>query len=107
MESDLREISSIDALNLAREVKTKILKGAEAEGVLDRFVDAHWLRKANHNEVFILAPRFIAEMEPYLKEQFGDAVKNCPMPHCGKIVMRVSLPATFVLATCPHIGATT
>ena len=43
--------------------------------------DSGWIR---------LSSRFIAEMEPYLKEVHGNEIADCRL--CKKTVIRVSLP---------------
>ena len=60
----------------------------------------NWLNK---DEGWIrLSSRFIAEMEPYLKEVHGNEIANCKL--CKKTVIRVSLSDnTYVTGSCHKI----
>ena len=98
--SEAKEISATSAINLTREVKTKQMKPTEGQAVLRRFAsdEAAWLRLTD-DDAYRLAPRFIAEMGPYLKQVHGTDVGDCGL--CHQLVVRDSkcgsCPATFHL----------
>ncbi len=81
------QISQTSALNLALGVKTKSMKTNEAENLLNRMVEDKWLREAEDGAKIRLAPRFVAEMSPYLVEVHDDVLQNCHL--CKKLVVKV------------------
>merc|ERR1712029_726106 len=65
--SDDKEISRQEALNATLEMPSHCkMSMTEAEASVDRFRARHWLRFDRDQESIHLAPRFLAEMEPYL-----------------------------------------
>ncbi len=100
---DEREMSSIDALNMCRKVKSRSVKQSEAEKILARLVEAKWLARTGgrgdaRGGGYILSTRFIAEMAPYLKQHYEEEIDECAYPNCKKVVVRVS--TSNVLLNC-------
>lgn len=85
MTSKMHEITAVQALNIAPRVKTKAMRQQEAEEILDCLLQDKWLRTTDGSVRF--APRFLAEMERYLKHTYGDYIKACTM--CKRPVFRV------------------
>lgn len=82
--SDDRQVEEIPALHLHNRVKTKAMRPQEAEDVLHRFIEQNWLKK--DVEWIRLSSRFIAEMEPYLKEVHANDISDCRL--CRTTVIR-------------------
>lgn len=88
MESEDKELEVNEVVNLVMEVKTKKnLQPREGEMILSRFLDSHWLKKNRRGDIISFSPRFLAEMEPYLKEAHPDQVITCQL--CNKMVVKV------------------
>ncbi len=85
--SEEREIGMIAAVNLTRQLNTKH-KMRDTELVIERFVEGRWLRLSTDKKKLRLAPRFIAEMEEYLRENFADILNMCSRKYCNTIVVR-------------------
>ncbi|XP_040568290.1 non-structural maintenance of chromosomes element 1 homolog [Lepeophtheirus salmonis] len=79
------EIERTRALNLGGKVKSKNLKPLEVEEILDKFIEKNWLRSLE-NDVICFTPRFIAEMETYLRFVYPNDVLTCSL--CNKLVIK-------------------
>jgi len=98
--SDDKEISRQEALNATLEMPSHCkMSMTEAEASVDRFRARHWLRFDRDQESIHLAPRFLAEMEPYLlnlhakareaeydEDDPGNGVDLCKL--CHRMVIR-------------------
>jgi hypothetical protein len=69
------------------EVKSRSMKTNEAEKLLGQMTADKWLKQADDGAAVRLAPRFVAEMEPYLAEVHADVLQKCHV--CKKLVVRV------------------
>ena len=87
MESDDKQISMIYALNRVNDLQGKRFSQGDAEDFLDRLCKDHWIRYTEGNEGIKLAPRFVKEMEPYLRVVYEDYIGTCAA--CQKFVMKV------------------
>lgn len=85
MDSEDKEIDSIEAVNLTQRVQLKSLKNQEGEITIRKFIQNGWLKYGLGESVVRLAPRFLAEMEPFLIENYE--VPKCEI--CKSIVVRV------------------
>ncbi|TRY61194.1 hypothetical protein TCAL_01482 [Tigriopus californicus] len=88
MDNEDKELESITAINLSRHVVSRPFKALEAESVIQKLVDDQWLKRAMDKSIR-LSPRFIGEMEHYLKENFAEEIHACAL--CKKIVIRAVL----------------
>ena len=88
MESDDKQISMIYALNRVNDLQGKRFSQGDAEDFLKRLCKDHWIRYTEGNDGIKLAPRFVKEMEPYLKVVYEDYTGTCVA--CQKFVMKVS-----------------
>jgi len=86
MESDDKEISLIYALNRVNELQGKRFSQGDAEDFLNRLYKDHWIRYTAGNDGIKLSPRFVKEMEPYLKDVYEDYIGECVA--CQKFVMK-------------------
>lgn len=85
-----REIDSISATNLANSVKmVNRMKTSDADKTLRKLEADKWLTVVGNHEYYRLSPRFLAEMEPYLKAHHADEIGTCPI--CNKTVVWVSV----------------
>ncbi len=82
----LGEISQNTALNKSSEVQSKKMTIGEAEKILKKFKEHGWLRYDAKNESVRFSLRFIMEMEPYLRDVYGELVEDCVS--CKKIVIK-------------------
>ena len=87
MESDDKQISMIYALNRVNDLQGKRFSQADAEDFLKRLYKDHWIQYTEGNDGIKLAPRFVKEMEPYLKVVYEDYTGMCVA--CQKFVMKV------------------
>ena len=96
MHNEMKQILHISALNCVSEMNPKLAKKVNqlewAQNTLEKFKEHKWLRFDNVNPKVRLAPRFVKEMEPYLREDFEKYVADCSV--CHNIVIQV----IFVLA---------
>ena len=87
LENPMRELSPRDAVNRCVDINKSLV---EAEAILDKLCQHQWLRwiddEKKTGRKLRLAPRFIYEMQPYLKEVYPNLVANCCQ--CNKIVVR-------------------
>ena len=84
----MRELTSLDALNLSNSNK-RVGGVVEAERMLAKFQKHRWLDKIELSQgrvYFRLSTRFIQEMQHYLKHVYPNQVDNCD--RCKKIVVR-------------------
>jgi hypothetical protein len=88
VDSEERELEPIEALNLSRQVKTKMLKPSDGEEIVEKLVENKWLVRVEPNSVLRLSSRFLAEMQPFLKEVHGHEIGDCVL--CKSMVFRVS-----------------
>ena len=65
----MRQLSNINAINRCIDVKTRKIHAEEADAILKKFREHHWLRFDAEDPTVRLHPRFIFEMEPYLKAE--------------------------------------
>ena len=87
MESDDKEISTIYALNRVNDLQGRRFSQGDAEDFLNKLVKDYWIRYTEGNDGIKLAPRFVKEMEPYLKDVYEDYIGECVA--CQKFVMKV------------------
>lgn len=80
MDHPLRELSSTNALNVAKDVKRKKVQIVEAEPMLEKLKMHNWLSEVNNK--IRLSPRFLMEMMPYMKKVYGDKVNKCAAVNC-------------------------
>ena len=87
MDEPMREIKSTKALNIAKnlEKSTRRIQAHEAEVILQKFKDHQWLSETRSGAI-LLSTRFIYEMEPFLRETYGQRVGKCTL--CRKIAIR-------------------
>jgi hypothetical protein len=69
-------ISATTALHLGQKVKPVKLSQKETQDVLDRLVQDEWIA-LGENGVYYLDTRAISELQSYLREQYGDTIKEC------------------------------
>ena len=86
-----KHIRSMDTVNIVKLVTSKKITGIQGEEILSKFVKNKWLLQERFGgdlgPVFIrLHPRFIAEMEHWLKEVYPDDIEKCE--DCDKIVVK-------------------
>nr|ACO10240.1 Non-structural maintenance of chromosomes element 1 homolog [Caligus rogercresseyi] len=79
------EIMETRALNLGSRLKSKTLKPLEAQAIIDKFIEKKWLRSSESEEI-TFTPRFIAEMETYLRSVYPDDISSCSL--CNKMVVK-------------------
>ena len=90
VESEDKELGVNEIVNLVMEVKSKKnLQPREGEAVVKKFLEGHWLKRNRRGDMISLAPRFLAEMEPYLKEAHPEEIATCQM--CNRMVVKVSI----------------
>lgn len=65
----------------------KNLMPREGELILKKFRDSNWIKTIRRGDTVSLAPRFLAEMEPYLKEAHPEEITSCKL--CNKMVVKV------------------
>ena len=92
MHNEMKQISHISALNCVAEMNSKVGKKEteklkEAENMLEKFKKHKWLRFDDANPKIRLSPRFVKEMEPYLRKDFEQYVADCCV--CHSIVIQV------------------
>ena len=88
LESEIKEISSTEALRLTDQVVKKAgkkLSMEAAEATITKLIRAMWLKETKGK--FVLGVRFIGEMESWMVEVMGsDNIQHCQV--CRKIVVR-------------------
>ena len=93
MHNEMKQISHILALNCVSEMNPKLGKKVDqldwAENTLEMFKKHKWLRFGDENPKVRLSPRFVKEMEPYLRQDFEKYVADCSV--CHNIVIQVIL----------------
>ena len=91
MHSEMKQITHISALNCVSEINPKPGKKVTqldwAENTLEKFKNHKWLRFDKENPKVRLSPRFVKEMEPYLRQDFEKYVADCSA--CHNIVIQV------------------
>lgn len=66
-------INSMHALRLGQPLK---LTQRETQDILDRLVEDGWIAEEDKG-VYFLDTRGVAELQGYLREQYGEAIKEC------------------------------
>ncbi|KAI8374425.1 Nse1 non-SMC component of SMC5-6 complex-domain-containing protein [Radiomyces spectabilis] len=75
-------VQSMTALQLGQKMKP-LLTQKETEELLDRFVEDGWLY-LTPTGVYTMDNRALLELQAYLRQQFGDVVKECLM--CFEVI---------------------
>ncbi|RCI02144.1 hypothetical protein CU098_012364 [Rhizopus stolonifer] len=65
------------AIRLASKITPTNLTSKEAQEVLDQLVKEKWLAFELEKGVYYIDTRGIAELQGYLREQYGEAMKEC------------------------------
>lgn len=79
-----KQVGLTMALNACSSVKTKKLGVVDAQRILDKLHQNKWL--IINRDKLRFHPRFIAEMEPWLKDMYPDFVNTCTA--CQKLVIK-------------------
>ena len=86
MNSELRVFKTITALNAFRQVKVRKFDMKLAQSILDKFVQHKWFIAQDGKIRF--HPRFIAEMDQWLRDVYPDKVWTCCACPGQKLVVR-------------------
>lgn len=86
LEDEMREVPQTPALNLSKKVKKKKMTLDECNELLHRFIEHKWLVLSKESNIR-LSTRFIYEMEPFLKDEYGH-IQDLKCTSCHKIVIR-------------------
>ena len=70
LDEPMREIEQTPALNISKKVKKKKVTLEEANEILEKFIEHKWLILSRESNIR-LSTRFIYEMEPFLKDEYG------------------------------------
>jgi len=86
LDDPMREIPQTPALNLCKRVKKKKMTLDECNDLLERLMEHKWLVLSKDSNIR-LSTRFIYEMEPFLKDEYGQT-QDLKCTSCHKIVIR-------------------
>jgi len=86
LDDPMREIPQTPALNLSKKVKKKKMTLDECNELLERLMEHKWLVISKDSNIR-LSTRFIYEMEPFLKDEYGH-IQDLKCTSCHKIVIR-------------------
>lgn len=84
VESDTGSISSTEALNIAGDLDSCRLSADAAESSIERWLELGCLKQDGGR--LSLSPLGLAEMETYLKQEFGNELRSCHM--CRQICIK-------------------
>ena len=86
LESDSKEITSTFALNRISDMKnSRKMTVQQAESMLHKFKEHHWLKFDDSSPNIRMTPRFICEMGPFLEKMYKKLTDDdkCTQIKCG------------------------